>query len=141
MKSSHCSDEICFADEIKSVLSSDEVGFHHKVISSQIVGFHPSVRTDLVEKKPSFVYQTKNGFFSMARCKGLTVCIRTRRLEHSSAPFAPKNSPPDCFLNVATLSGSSPQRVGYKEKTDNRSYLLSYGALQGTYRVHTHTKA
>jgi len=34
MKSSLSSDEICFADEIKSVLSPDEVGFHHEVISS-----------------------------------------------------------------------------------------------------------
>ena len=27
-------DKICFTDEIKSVLSSDEVGFHHEVIST-----------------------------------------------------------------------------------------------------------
>ena len=31
-------------------LSSDEVGFHHKVISPAEGGFIPSVRTDLVEK-------------------------------------------------------------------------------------------
>ncbi len=35
MKSEQYSDEICFADEIKSVLSPDEVGFHHEVISSR----------------------------------------------------------------------------------------------------------
>ena len=50
MKSSLCSDEICFADEIKSVLYPDKVGFHHNVISSTASGFLPFVRTDLVEK-------------------------------------------------------------------------------------------
>jgi len=45
MKSSLCSDEICFADEIKSVLSPDEVGFHHKVISSHYGGIY-AVRKD-----------------------------------------------------------------------------------------------
>ena len=34
MKSSLRSDEICFADEIKSVLAPDGVGFHHEVICS-----------------------------------------------------------------------------------------------------------
>ena len=34
MKSSFHSDEICFADEIKSVLAPDGVGFHHEVICS-----------------------------------------------------------------------------------------------------------
>ena len=53
MKSEQRSDEICFADEIKSVLSSDEVGFHHEVISSIENGFIPAVRTDLVEKNTS----------------------------------------------------------------------------------------
>ena len=33
-------------------LSSDEVGFHHEVISSTAGGFIPSDRTDLVEKGP-----------------------------------------------------------------------------------------
>jgi len=50
MKSSHSSDEIRFADEIKSVLSPDEVGFHHEVISSIADGFIPSKKTDLAEK-------------------------------------------------------------------------------------------
>ena len=51
------SDEICFADEIKSVQSPDEVGFHHEVISFTEGGFIPvriswrcQLRTDLVEK-------------------------------------------------------------------------------------------
>ena len=35
------SDEICFADEIKSVFSPDEVGFHHEVISSHGSGIYP----------------------------------------------------------------------------------------------------
>jgi len=35
MKSSLSSDEIRFADEIKSICSPDEVGFHHEVISSR----------------------------------------------------------------------------------------------------------
>ena len=39
------SDEICFADEIKSVQSPDEVGFHHEVISSHVSGIYP-VRKD-----------------------------------------------------------------------------------------------
>jgi len=34
MKSSLRSDEICFADEIKSVPAPDGVGFHHEVICS-----------------------------------------------------------------------------------------------------------
>ena len=57
MKSERCSDEICFADEIKSVPSPNEVGFHHKVISFTEGGFIPvriswrcQLRTDLVEK-------------------------------------------------------------------------------------------
>jgi len=45
MKSSFHSDEICFADEIKSVLSPDAVGFHHEVISSHESGIYP-VRKD-----------------------------------------------------------------------------------------------
>jgi len=45
MKSDQSSDEICFADEIKSVLYSDEVGFHHEVISSHESGIYP-VRKD-----------------------------------------------------------------------------------------------
>ena len=51
MKSKQSLDEICFADEIKSVLQPDEVGFHHKVISSIGDGFLTSVRTDLVKKE------------------------------------------------------------------------------------------
>ena len=35
------SDEICFADEIKSVPLPDEVGFHHEVISSHESGIYP----------------------------------------------------------------------------------------------------
>ena len=38
------------SDEIKSVLSPNEVGFHREAISSTIGGFIPSARTDLVEK-------------------------------------------------------------------------------------------
>ena len=34
--------------------SSDEVGFHHEVISSTKDGFIPSTRTDLTEKSTSF---------------------------------------------------------------------------------------
>ena len=45
MKSERCSDKICFAHEIKSVLSSDEVGFHHEVISSHVSRIYP-VRKD-----------------------------------------------------------------------------------------------
>ena len=45
MKSSLRSDEICFADEIKSVPLPDEVGFHHEVISSHESGIYP-VRKD-----------------------------------------------------------------------------------------------
>jgi len=41
MKSERCSNEICFADEIKSVLSPDEVGFQHEVISSHASGIYP----------------------------------------------------------------------------------------------------
>ena len=52
MKSYLRSDEICCADEIKSVLSSNEVGFHHEMISSIADRFIPSARTDLVEKTP-----------------------------------------------------------------------------------------
>ena len=48
-KSSQCSDEICCADEIKSVTLPTKVGFHHEVISSIEDGFIPS-KTDLVEK-------------------------------------------------------------------------------------------
>ena len=45
MKSEQYSDEICFADEIKSVHLPNEVGFHHKVISSHASGIYP-VRKD-----------------------------------------------------------------------------------------------
>ena len=51
MKSSLCSDEICFADEIKSVLLPTKLDFVTKWFHSTIVGFIPSARTDLVEKK------------------------------------------------------------------------------------------
>ena len=45
----------------------------------------------------------------------------------------PKNSPPDCFLNGSTLSGSSLCKYLFSmKKADNFRYLLSYGALQGT---------
>ena len=44
---------------------SDEVGFHHEVISSTKGGFIPSVRTDLVEKNP-LLSTDKRGFFSGA---------------------------------------------------------------------------
>ena len=54
MKSSLCSGEICFADEIKSVLQPDEVGLHHKVISPIEDEFIPPVRTDLIEKSTCF---------------------------------------------------------------------------------------
>ncbi|MBQ4617768.1 MAG: hypothetical protein IJB27_05270 [Clostridia bacterium] len=40
-------------DEMKPVLYSDEVGFHHEVISSIIDGFIPSWGTDFDEKKTS----------------------------------------------------------------------------------------
>ena len=50
MKSSLCSDEICCADEIKSVLLPTESDFITQVISPILDGFIPSVRTDLVEK-------------------------------------------------------------------------------------------
>jgi hypothetical protein len=36
-------------------LSPDEVGFHHKVISSIEDGFIPFARTDLVENESAFV--------------------------------------------------------------------------------------
>ena len=51
MKSSRCSDEICLADEIKSVHIPTKSDFITKVISSTEGGFIPSARTDLVEKK------------------------------------------------------------------------------------------
>ena len=35
------SDEICFADEMKSVQSPYEVGFHHEVISPPESGIYP----------------------------------------------------------------------------------------------------
>ena len=53
------------ADEIKSVQSPDEVGFHHEVISSTTGGFIPSERTDLVEKKHP-LSTDKGCFFSGA---------------------------------------------------------------------------
>ncbi len=40
MKSERSSDEICFADEIKSALRPNEVGFHHEVISSHVSGIY-----------------------------------------------------------------------------------------------------
>jgi len=53
------------ADEIKSVLSSDKVGFHHGVISSTTDGFIPSVRTALVEKNPHLSTTNVGSFLSM----------------------------------------------------------------------------
>ena len=41
------------SDEIKSVLSPREAGFHREAISPNEVGFIPSARTDLVEKSHS----------------------------------------------------------------------------------------
>ncbi len=61
MKSSHTSDEICFADEIKSVYNPTKSDFITIVISSIIDGFIPSSRTDLV-KKP--LYKRKEVFWS-----------------------------------------------------------------------------
>ena len=52
MKSERCSGEICFADEIKSVLIPTKSDFIMKMISSTEGGFIPSARTDLVEKNP-----------------------------------------------------------------------------------------
>ena len=54
MKSMQCMDEICFADEIKSVYYPDKVGFHREAISHIKDGFIPSVRTDLVKKALAF---------------------------------------------------------------------------------------
>ncbi len=50
MKSKRRSDEICFADEIKSVHLPTSSDFITQVISSTKGGFIPSIRTDLAEK-------------------------------------------------------------------------------------------
>ena len=48
------------SDEIKSVLSPREAGFHREAISSTAGGFIPSARTDLVEKSQ---VEIRLGFF------------------------------------------------------------------------------
>ena len=60
VKSSLCSDEICYADEIKSVLIS-----RRSRISSIVDGFIPDERTDLVEKKHPL--STDKGCFFSAK--------------------------------------------------------------------------
>ena len=95
MKSSLRSDEICFADEIKSVPTPDKVGFHHKVISSTKGGFIPSARTDLTEKhcvclmaNTVFFMAERMGFEPMAPC-GVTGFQDQllKPLGHLSIPF------------------------------------------------------
>ena len=51
------------ADEIKSVLSPDEVGFHHAEISSHWGGIYTVRKDGFSWKEPTFVYD-KCGFFS-----------------------------------------------------------------------------
>ena len=51
MKSEQVRMKSADADEIKSVISSCEAGFHPGGISSTLGGFIPSVRTDLIEKE------------------------------------------------------------------------------------------
>jgi len=68
MKSADADEIFSFAsDEIKSThppsrrISSNEVGFHHEVISRALAHFIPSDRTDLVEKRPC----QRQGLFSV----------------------------------------------------------------------------
>lgn len=62
MKSVPCTDEICFADEIKSV-RPDEVVLYLIAISPHKEGFIPSERTDLVKKKQPLSFRTKDALF------------------------------------------------------------------------------
>ena len=72
MKSSH-------ADEIKSTLSPDEVGFHPRSGFHHWKWFHPPVRVDLVEKNPC-LSMDKQGLFS-----GAGNVTRTRDLRITNA--------------------------------------------------------
>ena len=95
--------------------SSDEVGFHHIVISSTNGGFIPSVRTDLVEiisfclRQKEIISGAGEGTCRMLRLRLAYLWLADRRF--ATVPVSPllaKNSPPDCFLNAQTLTGSSP---------------------------------
>ena len=86
MKSERCSDEICFADEIKSVpisrrsrISSRSDFIHRRWIYS-------GRRTDLVEKKPPLSGRQKRFLFCQRVTKGRRIKVKVSK-SSVSAPF------------------------------------------------------
>ena len=87
MKSSLRSDEICSADEIKSVLLPTQSDFITKWFHPTKVGFIPSARTDLVEKKHPL--STDKGCFFSGAPEGIRtpdLLVRSQTLYPAELP-------------------------------------------------------